>query len=272
MDVLPASSRLLFDPGFESWGHSFGGYMTDYAILTTCFTLLFASWSKLGCSTSQGTQLIAYLLIQGLAFGLGGVAHHMLDIYFNDGETMGRSWGDENSGWMYPWLFAMVLSSLNGGATPSVAFFFTDLPSWMGIVTYVLGVSLAGYEFYIFVFTAEGINTTGTYLGYFSMLGTLTAFIAFVVSFCKKCSNGGRYGPTLQCCIGMTLQMCGLVVLMTAPASCKKVGEERAGCPYPAAFNQNAVFHSFTVVGVIALVTGCWKLSEKADFALLPTQ
>lgn len=253
MVFLPPTEGGRILSNFEDgWGHSVAGYVTDYVILVTCFVLLFVSSSKVGFQSNDGKQLFAYLLLTALAFGLGGVAHHMIDTYYASGDTMGKAWGDDNSNWMYAWLLAMVSSGLSGGALPSLAFSFSKAPSFMGAIAYGLGVLVAGYEFYIFVFTADGILTTGTYQGYYVMLGTFIALITFLVS----CS--------LHCFTGAVLLMSGFVVLVTAPAGCSKHGEERVGCPYPANFNHNAVFHVFITLGVIVVVTGCWKSAKSS--------
>jgi len=257
----------LFEDG---WGHSVAGYVTDYVILVTCFVLLFMSKSKVGFESSDGKQLVAFLLLTGLAFGFGGVAHHLIDSYYASGELMGKAWGDANSSWMYPWLLAMVIGGLSGGGPPSVAFSFTKLPPWMGVIAYVLGALVAGYEFYIFVFTAEGINITGTYQGYYAMVGTFIALITFLVSILRQWAAGhGFYSATPHCFMGTVLLMCGYLVLVTLPPGCSKPGAERVGCPYPASFNQNAVFHSIIVVGVIVFVTGCWGFGDK-DYEAVP--
>lgn len=50
--------------------------------------------------------------------------------------------------------------------------------------------------------------------------------------------------------------MAFVFVSVLTPGSCRKVGDEREGCPFPEAFNHNAIFHVIIILSIVLLFLG----------------
>ncbi|CAE8599136.1 unnamed protein product [Polarella glacialis] len=262
------STRRLCTPGFDDWDYGWAGIITDYLILVTCVVL-----ASITLSRSRGprlwwsitSQLLVFLVLNGIAYGGGGSAHHLLNTYHSDGGVMGKAWGAKNSGWMYPWLVAMIFSSLTGAFALSTICAFSSYPSWSGIPGYVIGGSVAVMEAYIFIATDTGVEVTGTANGLWGMGSAAIGTAVLAVGLCQRGPSGGL----AMALGGLTSLFLGFLVVFSVPGSCRKVGKEHEGCPFPEIFNQNAVFHVLSIISLILVTVGTLQKAE-ADCIKLP--
>lgn len=257
---------LHYSPGFEGWDYSRSGILTDYAIAATC--ILCFLWIMIKGKGQQGwwnatTQLMCYHALVGLTYGCGGAAHHVINSYASKGEVMGKTWSSANSEWMYFWIASMSLAGVAGGFVLSIALSFSSFPVWTGLPGYLGGVCVGIFEAYSLIADVDnGIKITGVAA---AKWGIFTAVLACASIFISMCQHGGASGGRFPLLLGMKLLTNGYAVVCFAPSSCRSVGINREGCPFPEVFNQNAIFHVFVMANVILVTTGVYYQQWSAD-------
>lgn len=238
------SLRRLYGAGFEGWDHSPAGYYTDYVISVECVILaVLVFMGKKEHSSAK--NFMAFACLTAIAFGGGGVAHHMMDVYFHRGEAMHHKWGQPNSGWMYPWLLT-GLSATAASAAAAVSFSFTSCgdKSWAYVVLYVLGSLIALYE--VKGLADENTASSGVIAGLVGMAFGFLALVFAAVGAFQSFQKGVLFAG-----VGSLFWFFSMLfVSLLVPASCRTVGDDREGCPFPEAFNQNAVFHVIVMISV----------------------
>jgi len=240
--------RQLYDAGFEGWGHSIAGYVTDYLLSLTCivcFVYVITQRRPLADAASVSTSFLVFLGFEAVAFLAGGITHHVLDTYFRSGEVMGRTWNSWNSGWMPFWMIAMFCSPLATMALNCVVFIFKNYPPWTTYLSYSIGVVASVCECWL-VYHAK-FSSSGTVNSALAIGTCVLAGVLLLQGF-----EIGPQGGRAFMLWGMLLRLVGFLVLALAPNSCKQVDSFRDGCPFPENFNQNAVFHSLLIVATIA--------------------
>jgi len=260
--------RKLYDPGFEYWGHSPAGYWTDYLIALVALICVEVTWqrsSQAAADPAVRRPFVVFAFMVALAYGGGGVAHHMLDVYFKNYETMGRTWNEANSGWMYPWLLTS-LTGIASAATVLIAFSCTSFAGgqytlWVNIGAYGLGGLIMGYEIYLMV--DENIEMTGMAVSMVTLAFGLPSLVLVAVGVYQK----GKEPGTIFVAGGEAFWLFGFCFLgFLVPDACKKVGSDREGCPFPEAFNQNAIFHIIILLSVLLFFAATQQASKTKGF------
>jgi len=258
-----AVPRQLHHEGFEGWEHTLAGYVTGYvlfAVCSGCLAYVVARTSRPYDATQK--LFVLFLVAQGVSFLSGGIAHHMLDIYANNGEVMGNTWSDSNSGWMYPWILAVALAPLASGSMLAMVFIFSKFPRWIAFVT--LGTSILSAGFEIAVFIREDLDASGMASTLRAVSASGVSLLILLVGMLGRCVDLSKkaafWSPEASVgarplFVGVFFASIAWAILIGAPASCSKVGNAHTGCPFPEAFNQNAVLHTFLM---IATTLFCW--------------
>lgn len=257
----------LYDPGFEDWDHLPAGYRTDYLIALVALVCAAVTLQRSSQAASADPAVRPFLIFASmlaLAFGGGGVTHHMLDVYFKKGETMGRTWNEANSGWMYPWLVTSLIG-IASAATVLIAFSRTSFAggqytNWVNMGAYGLGGLAMGYEVYLMV--VGNIDMTGMVVSMVTLAFGLPSLVLVAVGVYQK----GKEHGTIFVAGGEALWLFGFCFLIfLVPDACKKAGSYREGCPFPEAFNQNAIFHSIIIFSVLLFFAATQQGSTKGS-------
>lgn len=139
-----AHARRLYhvDP---VWGHTVAGYVTDYVIFTAALVCAMGAFIRLRTAPALAEQgrsvlvnFIIYACFSGVSFFAGGIAHNMIDSYGNG--PLGKTWGSQNSGWMYPWTVAVATQPTAVMASIALVFTVAAFPAWSKYLCYFLGV------------------------------------------------------------------------------------------------------------------------------------
>lgn len=253
MASLGSPLRLLYTQGFEGWDYSWAGILTDYLIVLTCATVFAFTGYRGKVSNRLRNLLFAFLISTGLTYGFGGAAHHLINIYFHSGTYMGRQWGDENSGWMIPWIIGVVAMGFAAAALFALTFEILSLPAWASLPALLAAVGIGIYEVYVLFGTDTGFDNSSYAVALFSTFASLVCTVAHAVGLCVKRSNRALL-------LGTFLQLLGFLLLLVAPASCTKANAAREGCPFPKDFNQNALFHVALAIATYVISLGVWQM------------
>jgi len=240
------AARRLYDPGFEAWDHSASGYITDYMIAIEC--LVFAIHVLMKMKTRTGAKhFIVYAILAAIAFGAKGLAHHMLDIYYQNGEVMHHEWGEANAGWMYPWLVTSLIP-IAAAASAAEAFEFTLCGhiSCIYVMLYTIGSLVSLYE--VWGLVNEQTGTSGMWTAFVSIAFGLVGLIFALLGMRQFGADRNR---VLVGCGSFSWLLAFVFYKFLVPDVCRAVSEEkREDCPFPPEFNDNAVFHVIIIVAV----------------------
>mmetsp|Transcript_90470 Transcript_90470/g.230080 ORF Transcript_90470/g.230080 Transcript_90470/m.230080 type:complete len:278 (+) Transcript_90470:70-903(+) len=265
--MAEASARRLYESGFEGWDIQQATYLTDYLVMTISIALALLAYDAMRGSEfglwGLLTQFGLFALFEGVAYGFGGITHHMLDTYFERGEPMDRSWGHPNSEWMFAWLMAVVCAPLASSCCAGCAFAFGELGiGWIKVVK-VCGAIVSVFEGYL-VFSDQ-VDSSGTVAVYWAVITSL-------LSCCACFSRGSRQAGVWQVFIGNVVRLAGFFIIIFAPASCRSAGGSRVGCPYPEKFNHNAIYHCCIAASVVLIYVGVmdkFKLDRENAYNLV---
>jgi len=261
------SARRLYHVDSD-WGHSVAGYVTDYLIFVVSFACLTIAAVLMRKSESREvrrmlTAFIVYAAFMGVAFGAGGGAHHLLNLY--DHEPIGKTWGSRNSGWMYFWIFAVGLLPVGMLAGIATVFAVAAFPMWSQLLLYALGGAVGIGEAAIVV--SENLSSSGVPSAYIALVAYLSGGLLAGVLAVRPACKGGR-GLIM---LGMVLALLGHLIVVFKPASCTMTGVdlEISGddreCPYSEDFNHNAIFHVFVTCSVLLVFAGVvWAIRSTA--------
>mmetsp|Transcript_130386 Transcript_130386/g.364854 ORF Transcript_130386/g.364854 Transcript_130386/m.364854 type:complete len:247 (+) Transcript_130386:3-743(+) len=232
---------MLYEPGFEGWDVSMATVWTDYAIVVVgllCAGRIYTRhWLYL---EAVSASFVRFAFCESMAYGFGGVSHHMLSSYFQDGVAMSKRWGEGSWEWMIFWLVAMVFGPLG------TAF---------------------GFDLAMCIMSVDNSGTIAFFWSLFS------AVVSLGVTF----RNGAQAGGVWFLAAGWLSRVVAYLLVLTAPPACKG-GESieivtEAGatyrtvpgdCVYSKHFNHNAIFHVLVALSLVFILFGVdAKLSTK---------
>jgi len=252
--------RQLHHEGFEDWGHTVAGYMTDYAVFAVCSASFGYMLARIKRPYDAVHKLfLVFLASQGVSFLCGGVAHHMLDLYASRGEVMGRAWSDSNSGWMFPWIYAVALSPISSGTMVAMVFIFSKWPMWMASVSIAVSAIPSCREIAFFI--SGELDSSGMASAVWAVIASGLSLLVLLVGIRGRPKKEAYWSRDAD--VGAVPLLAGVSSVCTAwglihgvPASCSRVGEAREGCPFPVEFNHNAIFHTLLVSALLLICLG----------------
>lgn len=263
-----AEVRRLYEAGFEGWDIEPATYLTDYVIMVVGILLCFFAYNTLR-GNAWGlwgllSQFAIFSLLEGVAYGFGGVTHHLLDTYYEQGVIMGRRWGHPHSEWMFAWFFAVTLKPLASAACLCTAMAQGEVGVGWLKVTKGAGALIAVFEA-LLLFSNE-VESSGTPAVYWDVL-------TCCVACCAVFRRGVTAGGVMLTFSGLVMRLVGNGVLVMTPEGCRKAREERYGCPFSEEFNHNAIYHIFIVASIVLIYFGVMdkykKDQEMAYLAML---
>lgn len=283
-----AHARRLYhvDP---VWGHTVAGYVTDYVIFTAALVCAMGAFIRLRTAPALAEQgrsvlvnFIIYACFSGVSFFAGGIAHNMIDSYGNG--PLGKTWGSQNSGWMYPWTVAVATQPTAVMASIALVFTVAAFPAWSKYLCYFLGVVAGIIELVVCV--TEDVDHSGTASAILAILAYLAGgLLAAGLAVRKVCKGVKDWLNPFQgrglIMLGLFLSFVGYLIASLKPESCTKTGvdlnleelEELGGeCPFSEDFNHNAVFHVFIICAVVLLFAGAVRASADVKPAHPMTQ
>eukprot|EP00933_Yihiella_yeosuensis_P038880 TRINITY_DN32826_c0_g1_i1.p1 TRINITY_DN32826_c0_g1~~TRINITY_DN32826_c0_g1_i1.p1 ORF type:complete len:201 (+),score=37.97 TRINITY_DN32826_c0_g1_i1:407-1009(+) len=184
--------------------------------------------------------------------------------------AVGNQWvrggTNKNSEWMYAWCFtflapfagaalvAMQLSrpSLAAASCTKVAIF----------CSYGFAFFIAAAEFYWFVQEDSDVDSSGKIVTYSQAMFFSTALVVLTVVKVRGQDSSSIWMMEL---LGVLLWGSAFVLLAAAPSSCLQIGEQRSGCPFPEAFNQNAIMHVIMMASVSVIFAGLQQQDGKSE-------
>eukprot|EP00929_Paragymnodinium_shiwhaense_P066353 TRINITY_DN33273_c0_g1_i8.p1 TRINITY_DN33273_c0_g1~~TRINITY_DN33273_c0_g1_i8.p1 ORF type:complete len:422 (+),score=89.50 TRINITY_DN33273_c0_g1_i8:75-1268(+) len=193
-------------------------------------------------------QLCFFLFLHGLSYGSGGVAFHLLEKYEEAGEAWGSSFGSKNCGWMYAWLISVSASGLSAAATLALVLALTGYRFWIGLVAYVVGVSLATHEAVILGVSKDFLSS-GASSGLAHIVCLALSILLLLASCARRGFSCGR-GAALA---GAVMLLLGWLVLGLVP---KKM--------FPASFTRNAVYHTFVAASCLLVSAAVYQQFAEA--------
>jgi len=259
-----AIPRRLYEQGFEDWDLSQASYATDYLIMVVGVICAGLAWDKIRSDvwlTLWGlvSQCAVFSLLEGVGYGFGGIAHHLLDTYYEQGHVMGRRWGAPQSDWMFAWLMAVMLVPLASASCLGTALAFGRFAEGWIKVAKGLGFLVSVFEGYLCL--NNQLDTSGSASVYW---GIATSLLACLVVF----AGGAEAAGLWQLLFGNISRLVGFGILVSAPASCKVASIGRSDCPYPEDFNHNACYHVCIAVSVAFIYWGvATKYNRDCDHA-----
>eukprot|EP00929_Paragymnodinium_shiwhaense_P066349 TRINITY_DN33273_c0_g1_i3.p1 TRINITY_DN33273_c0_g1~~TRINITY_DN33273_c0_g1_i3.p1 ORF type:complete len:286 (+),score=62.83 TRINITY_DN33273_c0_g1_i3:674-1531(+) len=231
------------------WERSRATVLTDY--LVSCVALICLccgiQWARCGFWMIS-VQLCFFLFLHGLSYGSGGVAFHLLEKYEEAGEAWGSSFGSKNCGWMYAWLISVSASGLSAAATLALVLALTGYRFWIGLVAYVVGVSLATHEAVILGVSKDFLSS-GASSGLAHIVCLALSILLLLASCARRGFSCGR-GAALA---GAVMLLLGWLVLGLVP---KKM--------FPASFTRNAVYHTFVAASCLLVSAAVYQQFAEA--------
>jgi len=224
--------------------HSYSSYVTDYLIFATGLCCFFWTSAKFawGAGKTMGT-LSVFLLMQSLAFGFGGAAHHMLDIYTRTGEAAGQSWSQARSLWMYFWFGSVLFSCMGSAATMALTFAFSAWPVWTLVFAYIAGAGVAAYEALVLGFWQSFLNGDSVC----SSASLVFILFSTVVLAGGVVQKGASNGQALHL-FGTIVALIGWMLFTFVPKS-----------SFPTSLNRTSTFHLFIHMSMIFVSMAVWQ-------------
>lgn len=267
------------------WGHSVAGYVTDYVIFTAAAVCAMGAFIRLRTAPALAEEgrrvlvnFIVYACFSGVSFFAGGISHNMIDSYGNG--LLGKTWGSQNSGYLYPWTVAVATNPTAVMASFALVFSVAAFPAWSKYLCYFIGVAAGIIELVVAV--TEDWGHSGAASAYLSLLAYLAGGLLAAGLAVRRVCNGVKdwlnpFQGRGLIMLGLFLSFVGYLIASLKPASCTKTGvdlsteelEELGGeCPFSEDFNHNAVFHVFIICAVVLLFAG----AVRASVDVKPTQ
>lgn len=259
---------MFYEPGFEGWDVSMATVWTDYAIVVVgllCAGRIYTRhWLYL---EAVSASFVRFAFCESMAYGFGGVSHHMLSSYFQDGVAMSKRWGEGSWEWMIFWLVAMVFGPLGTAFGFDLALSCAGLGVGLIRLANVFGRLVAAWELAMCIMSVDNSGTIAFFWSLFS------AVVSLGVTF----RNGAQAGGVWFLAAGWLSRVVAYLLVLTAPPACKG-GESieivtEAGatyrtvpgdCVYSKHFNHNAIFHVLVALSLVFILFGVdAKLSTK---------
>lgn len=210
---------------------------------------------------SPHVQFFIFLILQGSSMFFAAIARHLLDMYDQNGETMGRHWYDPNAAWMLPWTVGVTLAPSASMTAFALVLSCLSYPDWTVHTGHVVGLMAAVLELQLM--WTENLSNTGIVSSYVGAAASFIAMIELAVHLCKR-----RMFPLtavmapitviILLCIGVMLMFIGYVILAAATTSFLTCdfpnGIHSSECPFPESFNANAVCNSLLTCGVLSII------------------
>lgn len=276
-ETASAVPRLLYEDGFEGWDISMATVWTDYVILVVgllCAGLVYKGYKDTWQSLEAvSASFVLFSLCEGICYGFGGVSHHMLASYFQDGAVMSKSWGEGSWEWMITWVLAMVFGPLATAFGFGMALSYAEVGVGCIRFTKVLGCLVTAWEVAMCIVSIDKSGTIALFWSLFS------AAVSLGVIF----RNGAQVGGIWLVAAGWLSRIAAYLLVLTVPPACKG-GETVAietdsgtlyrnvpgECMYSRDFNHNAIFHVLIALSLVFIFIGVdTKLSKEREAAYM---
>eukprot|EP00445_Apocalathium_hangoei_P028459 CAMPEP_0203924268 /NCGR_PEP_ID=MMETSP0359-20131031/64040_1 /ASSEMBLY_ACC=CAM_ASM_000338 /TAXON_ID=268821 /ORGANISM="Scrippsiella Hangoei, Strain SHTV-5" /LENGTH=286 /DNA_ID=CAMNT_0050852475 /DNA_START=53 /DNA_END=913 /DNA_ORIENTATION=- len=253
-----ADARRLYEYGFEGWDIEQASYLTNYVIMAIGIALAFLTYDVMKGSALSPWSLLSqfglFALLEGVGYGFGGVSHHILDTYYEQGSSMSYRMGQPQSEWMFAWMMALITIPFASASCAGTAFAYAGFSSaWTKLTK---GVALAVSLFELYLAISNKVMQSGTVSLYFA---AFTSAVAICVVFARGKDEAGQ----LQVFLGNVSRLIGFAITVLAPRSCRMAGDARQGCPYAAEFNHNAIYHCFIAASLVLCYLGVMAKDKK---------
>jgi len=262
MEVAADAGRQLYGYGYTTvWDHSPNTYASAYLAMITGIVAAFLTWTQWsglkGEKWGLCMQTILACLFQGVGFGMAGIAFHVVDTKSERGQYVDTDiWGN-NSGWIFPWFFAVVVKPLSSACLlgAATAYVGTTAARFRAVqVVNAIGACVAIYEAFL-VLTDQIFATPGAEF-YWGMFATGVSCGIVPVLGWKQVGMWWIF-------IGFIIRFVGYLYTVFGPCSLviNSYGDKAIVCPFPQDPMKDCLFNICIAISVVPIYYGAVRKS-----------